>query len=67
MKNCLVTKLKATVDNDSLFKLGEFVVEKAEIVRFKAAEYPVNVRIISGGTFPDGTKSYLYGDGYPEI
>jgi hypothetical protein len=69
MENCLVTKLKGSVDNDSLLKLGEFVFEKTNAIRFDTSDptAQVNLRILSGGTFPGGAKSYVYTGNYTQL
>lgn len=73
MENCLVTKLKGVVNNDNLLKLGEFVFEKTSGIRMIATasdtgQYQlINVRIMSGGTFPNGAKSYSYLGDYKDL
>lgn len=65
MGNCLITKLKGVVDNDNLLKLGEFsyVAQNVSLVSSEpgtGARLPISIRILDGGTFPNGEKTYLY-------
>lgn len=60
MKNCLVTKLKASVDNDSLLKLGEgvFLAKYSSsawyIFSVYTAEVPKGIVTVTGATVKSG-------------
>lgn len=54
MENCLVTKLKAVVDNDNLIPLGGFKITAAKFAFNFNKE--CKVKIISDNTFTDGSK-----------
>lgn len=57
MENCLVKKLKGTVDNDNLLKLGESILCSVKagtlggLALFNPSDNPVSVRTANGGVF----------------
>lgn len=54
MAECLVTKLKSVVNDDSLLKLGELRVKAAGAIAITSPSYYTSLRCITGA-FEDGT------------
>lgn len=57
MNECLVTKLKSSIEDDSLLKLGEvrIKIKAGTRMNFYSPEKDIEVRVLDG-TFDDGTK-----------
>jgi hypothetical protein len=49
MGNCLVTKLKGTVDNDNLMKLGELPIKFNQVAQPSAATNAITIRAVYSG------------------
>lgn len=68
MNNCLVTKLKGTVDNDQLFKLGELRVKigKDDYLGF-AADDSQTISVVDGDLLFDGQTTCQLTNGFQDL